>query len=562
MPTDLLSQLVSTAIRAAGLGLVAFAALLLFRIRSSAARHAAWTAVLAGMLLQIPLGMVAPEVPLQTPPILLAPLRPLSQPRVTESARISVPASHARTETIAKRTSWGGVSLRGALTGVYLAISMLLFARLAVGAFGLRRVVRDTRPIPSLGPGIFESVLFAAPGSAGCFGARILLPQAWRDWDAAKLRDVLAHEGAHIRRQDWLIRVASRINVCIFWFHPLAWWMEHELTRLAEEACDDAALLEVGDREGYAATLVDIAREAAADRRVRNSGVISMANDSNVIARVNRILNRRLSAPEPFGRLAWVTLLACSLPAIYLSAAVKLAPANPDSTRLERAAVPARPAEPAHQPLVPEYKPSVRLIAQLAPNQSPRPEIPRPGDLPITMCILIDNSGSMRGKRAGVQTAALALMKASKPNDEVCIVDFNDEAYLDLDFTSNIAEMEGALAHFDSRGGKAMRDAVQQAIDHVQEAAHNGRKVLVLVTEGNDSASTVTQEQLLAKLRNSGVRVYCIGLVGEDDPRRASAARLALKQLSEASGGRDYYPGDLAEVESISPEVANEIRKP
>jgi Ca-activated chloride channel family protein len=144
-------------------------------------------------------------------------------------------------------------------------------------------------------------------------------------------------------------------------------------------------------------------------------------------------------------------------------------------------------------------------------------------------------------------------------------VDFNDEVYYDLphgeDFTSDIKEMEEALTHIDSRGGKAMRDAVRMAIDHVEQTAHSYRRVLVLVTEGHDTASTLTQEQLLGIVRNSGVRIYGIGLVSEDDPHQAGPAKLALGQLAEASGGLVYYPGDLAEVERISPEIANELRK-
>ncbi len=112
------------------------------------------------------------------------------------------------------------------------------------------------------------------------------------------------------------------------------------------------------------------------------------------------------------------------------------------------------------------------------------------------MCILIDSSGSMWGKRAGVKAAALALIKASKPRDEVCIVDFNDEVFNGLphgeDFTSDITEMEETLSHIEARGGKAMRDAIRMAIDQLEHTAHNNRKVLALVTEGNDSASTVT----------------------------------------------------------------------
>ena len=181
------------------------------------------------------------------------------------------------------------------------------------------------------------------------------------------------------------------------------------------------------------------------------------------------------------------------------------------------------------------------------------------------MCILIDNSGSMRDKRGLEKAAALALVRASKPHDEVCIVDFNDDAFNELphskDFTSDIKEMEEALTRIDSRGGSAMRDAIRMSIDHVEQTAHNDRKVLVLVTDGDDTASTVTQEQLLGKVKNSGVLVYCIGLLNEDDPGHAGAAKLALGQLAEASGGLNYYPKDLAEVERISPEIAHKLRK-
>lgn len=183
----------------------------------------------------------------------------------------------------------------------------------------------------------------------------------------------------------------------------------------------------------------------------------------------------------------------------------------------------------------------------------------------MTMCILIDNSGSMSDKRAGVMAAALALVRASKPNDEVGIVDFNDEALNGLqngeDFTRDTKEMEEALTHIDSRGGSAMRDAVRTSIDRVEQTAHNKRKVLVLVTDGNDTSSRVSQEELLGKVKNSGVRVYSIGLLNEATPDQAAAARLALERLADASGGLAYYPKDLAELGSISQEIANGVRK-
>jgi hypothetical protein len=384
-----------------------------------------------------------------------------------------------------------------------------------------------------------------------------------------KLRAVLSHERAHVQRRDWLIRLVSQLNVCIFWFHPLAWWLERELAHLAEEACDDVALSSMDDREEYAATLVDIAQAAAVGGGVLKWPVISMATNSNVIRRVNRILNRRFQMAKPFGRVGWVILLACGVPVIYLSAAIRLAPANRESTMLLHASLPPRPAEGARQPVLLEQKSPAMRIAQATPNHPPSPAHPvKPfpeDDLPITMCILIDNSGSMSNKRVQVNAAALSLVKASKARDQVCIVDFNDEVFNALphnkEFTSDLNDMEEAVSHIDSRGGKAMRDAIQMSIDQVDQAAQNGRKVLVLVTEGNDTSSTVTQEQLLDNIRNSGVPVYCIGLLSEDDPRRVGAARVALRQLAEVSGGLDYYPKDLAEVESISSGIANEVRR-
>ena len=301
MQIDLVPQLGSAAIRAFGLGLLTFLASFLFRIRSPAALHAAWTVVLAGMLLQIPLGVLAPAVRLTA----LQTLSYSGPPRVVESAGAFSPALQSVTRTSRAHTEPNGrrLSLSEVFTGLYLGVSMLLFARMGLGAWGLHRILRDAKPIPSVGPGVLESRSFVVPASAGCFRAKIFLPPAWSDWGAGKLRAVLAHERAHITRQDWLIRVASHVNVCLFWFHPLAWWMERELARLAEEACDDIALSAIGNREDYAEALVDIAR-AAADSSLTWE-IISMAKESNVTRRVNRILEARLPAPKPFGRLAW-----------------------------------------------------------------------------------------------------------------------------------------------------------------------------------------------------------------------------------------------------------------
>lgn len=181
-------------------------------------------------------------------------------------------------------------------------------------------------------------------------------------------------------------------------------------------------------------------------------------------------------------------------------------------------------------------------------------------DVPVSMGIIIDNSGSMRDKRSKVAAAALALVKASNPQDEVFIVNFNDDAYLDCPFTSDTKKMEEALDKIDSRGGTAMRDAISMSIDYLKDKGKKDKKVLLVVTDGNDNTSNMTLEQLVRKAQQSEVLIYSIGLLNEEEKREANKAKRALKALAEASGALDYYPKDLAEVDRITPQVAHEIR--
>jgi VWFA-related protein len=185
-------------------------------------------------------------------------------------------------------------------------------------------------------------------------------------------------------------------------------------------------------------------------------------------------------------------------------------------------------------------------------------------DVPVSMGLIIDNSGSMRDKRAKVEAASLALVKDSNPQDEVFVVNFNDEAFLDLphgkDFTSDIKEMEEALTRIDSRGGTAMRDAIRMSIDHLKEKAHKDKKVLVVVTDGNDNGSIITLENLVKAAQQSGTLVYGVGLLGDEERREAMKATRALKSLGEATGGAVFFPKDLAEVDKIAHQVAHDIR--
>jgi len=151
-------------------------------------------------------------------------------------------------------------------------------------------------------------------------------------------------------------------------------------------------------------------------------------------------------------------------------------------------------------------------------------------------------------------------VKASNPQDEVFVVNFNDDAYLDQAMTNNVKKLEDALEKFDTRGGTAMRDAIRMSIDYIKDHGKKDKKVLVVVTDGNDNTSMIGLEDLVKKAQQNDVLIYSIGILSEEEPREAKKARRALHLLGEASGGMDYYPKDLEEVDRITPDVAHEIR--
>jgi VWFA-related protein len=181
-------------------------------------------------------------------------------------------------------------------------------------------------------------------------------------------------------------------------------------------------------------------------------------------------------------------------------------------------------------------------------------------DVPVSMGLLIDDSGSMRDKRARVEAAALALVRASNHQDEVFVVNFNDEAYLDVPFTSDIAKMEQGLARIDSRGGTAMRDAINMSIDYLKANGKKDKKVLLIVTDGNDNASATSLERVVQRALQSEVLIYAVGLLGEEQRREAAKAKRALKELTSATGGMAFYPKDVAEVNGLALEIAGDIR--
>jgi Ca-activated chloride channel homolog len=181
-------------------------------------------------------------------------------------------------------------------------------------------------------------------------------------------------------------------------------------------------------------------------------------------------------------------------------------------------------------------------------------------DVPVSMGIIVDNSGSMTSKRARVAAAALEMVKQSNPDDEIFIVNFNDDTHFDQPLTNDVKKLQAALARMEARGGTAMRDALSKSITYVKKNGKKDKKVLVVITDGNDNSSDVTFDQLIRQAQNSEVLIYSIGLLNEEEAGQAKAAKKSLKALADASGGLDYYPKSTSDVEEITPRVAHEIR--
>jgi VWFA-related protein len=207
------------------------------------------------------------------------------------------------------------------------------------------------------------------------------------------------------------------------------------------------------------------------------------------------------------------------------------------------------------------------LVTNLAPtnfavfedNQPQKITSFRREDIPVSLGIVVDNSGSMRTKRAAVTKAVLNLIQASNPQDEVFVVNFNDDPYLDQDFTNKVDVLREALDRVDSRGGTALYDAVIASADHLAKGAKKEKKVLLVVTDGVDNESRESLEAAIRKVQDdNGPTIYTIGILG-DEPGIKRAKR-ALQSLSDQTGGVAFFPKDLVEVDEISQEVARDIR--
>ena len=184
-------------------------------------------------------------------------------------------------------------------------------------------------------------------------------------------------------------------------------------------------------------------------------------------------------------------------------------------------------------------------------------------DLPVSIGLIVDNSGSMSRKRPAVNKSALDLIEASNPPDEALVVNFSDEAFIDTEFTSDVSKLREGLSHIESRGGTALYDAVVASADKLVADAKRPKQVLVIITDGEDNASTLSLEQTIRRVQQlSGPVIYSIGLLFGDEMTHSEMrhARRALEMLSAETGGIAFFPKSIEQVDQIAAEVARDIR--
>jgi beta-lactamase regulating signal transducer with metallopeptidase domain len=357
LSTSLLVSLATAAVRALALGGAAGLGLATFRVKTTSARLFTWTAVLYSALAMPLLERMLPPLRIPTPSFLQYGAEQSTAGEVRASrtnavAPIDLSSTARKQATLAAvgppastRFEWSTMRWNLVAAEIYLAMAFSLLARLFVGLeFGRRlrrssQMIRETRITVRFAscaqasrlafiPQAAESKFVSVPVTMGVLRPVVLLPTTWRDWDDAKLDAVIAHEISHVARRDTLRQRLSLLHCTIFWFSPLAWWLNRHLADLVEQASDEAALAGGADRKAYAKTLLGFFEALqAAPRRVWWQGV-SMASAGRAEQRVERILAWKGAVAMSLKKSVAVVVVALAVPVVYLAASVHPADRN------------------------------------------------------------------------------------------------------------------------------------------------------------------------------------------------------------------------------------------
>lgn len=360
-PSLLLMKIAMIAARAvllaagAGLGLAAF------RVKSTSLRLFTWTSVLYAVAAISIMGWILPPIAVPLPALLQSAgdqrVQAVSAPGIAHAEHSSVANTNAQTDVrlsqpstqimpaVMRGRSDSTIRTHSILWSViafllYFAVAALLLGRIVAGLCLTRRLMRrsemiqDSRVARLLSsralnvgvratPQMAESEFISVPVTVGIVHGMILLPREWRQWEDAKLEAVIAHELSHVTRHDALTQLVSLLHRAVFWFSPLAWWLDLHLNNLEEQASDEAALFAGANCNDYARTLLGFfERLQVAPQRIWWLGV-SMAHAGRAEQRVERILAWRGAVTMGFKKSIAIIIVACAIPVVYLAASVR-----------------------------------------------------------------------------------------------------------------------------------------------------------------------------------------------------------------------------------------------
>ncbi len=380
---SVLVQLAIAAARTTILAAIAGLLLAAFRVDATRMRLFAWTAVLYAGLGMPLLGGLLPSIGIPMPV-----RRPATPTRVVHNAHpTTVTASRqfgaqevgsaaptislaSTPEASIRARSWkeriASLPLTTAAFAAYVLIALFLLARLIIGVVLAGRLVRNAiaihdlrstpliqEPKPGRSPRIRESQSVSVPLTIGVFKPTVLLPTTWREWDSEKLAGVLNHEISHVERHDCLSQYVARFYRAVFWFSPLAWWLNRQIIELAEQASDEEALSRGADQATYARMLLGFIETVhAAPGRVRWQGV-SMASSGRAEKRLEKVLEWRGDKNMATPTSALIAGIVLAVPISYLVAAGRPVSASPAAHAVivaqdQAAAAPAQqPPQPA-----------------------------------------------------------------------------------------------------------------------------------------------------------------------------------------------------------------------
>jgi Ca-activated chloride channel family protein len=181
-------------------------------------------------------------------------------------------------------------------------------------------------------------------------------------------------------------------------------------------------------------------------------------------------------------------------------------------------------------------------------------------DVPVTVGLVVDNSGSMKPKRHDVIAAALAFARSSNPQDQMFVVNFNEKVSFGLPgntaFTDQAAELQVALSRVAADGETALYDAVAVALEHLKKGDRD-KKVLIVVSDGGDNASKHKLTEIMPLVGQSNAIIYTIGIFDDQDADRNPAV---LKRLAKETGGEAFLPESLKDVTPVCERIARDIR--